>query len=78
MRVQQIGPPKNSGNVIDKTIQNTFLKKPKNLFKNIKNTNQDLANTKTFNTTDNFTSTCFEYPKNEKNENPKGKTHVGG
>ena len=59
----------NSDNVIDKTIQNNN-KEP---FKNKKNTNKNLANTKTLSTTDNFTSTCFEHPKNEKNESPNGK-----
>ena len=53
----------NSDNVIDKTIQNNN----KELFKNKKNTNKNLANTKTLSTTDNFTKTCFEHPKNEKN-----------
>ena len=62
----------NSDNVIDKTIQNNN----KDPFKNKKNTNKDLSNTETLSTTDNFASTCFEHPKNEKNENPNGKkTH---
>ena len=65
----------NSDNVIDITIQNNN-KKP---FKNKKkNTNKNLANMETLSTTDNFTSTCFEHPKNEKNESPNGKKHVGG
>ena len=34
------------------------------IFKNKKSTNKNLPNTKTFSTTDNFTSTCFEPPKN--------------
>ena len=59
----------NSDNVIDKTIQNNN-KEP---FKNKKNTNKNLANTKTLSTTDNFTSTCFEHPKNEKEKSPNGK-----
>ena len=52
----------NSGNVIDKTIKNNN-KEP---FKNKKNINKNLANTKTLSTFDNFTGTCFEHPKNEK------------
>ena len=60
-------------NVIDKTIQNNN----KELFKNKKNTNKNLANTKTLSTTDNFTSTCFEHPKNKKNASANGKKHVG-
>ena len=39
----------------------------KNFLKPKKNTNKNLANTKTLSATDNFTSTCFEHPKNEKN-----------
>ena len=53
----------NSSNVIDKTIQNNnkeFLKKQKKI------ANKSLANTKILRTTDNFTSTCFEHPVNEK------------
>ena len=60
---------KNSDNVIDKTILNN-KKEP---FKNKTNTNKNLANTKTLSTTDNFTSTYFEHPKNEKSESPNGK-----
>ena len=52
-----------------KTIQNNN-KEP---FKNKKNANKNLANTKTLSTTDNFTSTCFEHPKNEKYESQNGK-----
>ena len=52
----------NSDNVIDKTIKNNN-KEP---FKNKKNINKNLANTKTLSTFDNFTGTCFEHPKNEK------------
>ena len=63
----------NRDNVIDKTIQNNN----KELFKNKKNTNKNLANTKTLSTTDNFTSTCFEHPKNKKNASANGKKHVG-
>ena len=63
----------NRDNVIDKTIQNNN----KELFKNKKNTNKNLANTKTLSTTDNFTSTCFEHPKNIKNAGTNGKKHVG-
>ena len=33
---------------------------------------------KTLSPTDNFNSTCFEHPKNEKNASPDGKKHVGG
>ena len=58
-----------SDNVIDKTIQNN----DKEPFKNKKNTNKNLANTKTLSTTDNFTSTCFEHRKNEKYKNQNGK-----
>ena len=60
----------NSNNVIDKTIQNNstgLLKKKK------KNANKNLANTKTLSTTDNFTSTCFEHPINEKIASTNGK-----
>ena len=64
----------NRDNVINKTIQNNN----KELFKNKKNTNKNLANTKTLSTTDNFTSTCFEHPKNKKNASANGKKHVGG
>ena len=65
-----------SDNVIDKTIQNNN----KELFKNKKkNTNKNLANTTTLSTTtDNFTSACFEHPKNEKNASANRKKHVGG
>ena len=59
----------NSDSVIDKTIQNNN----KELFKNKKNTNKNLANTKTLSTTDNFTNTCFEHTKNEKNASANGK-----
>ena len=59
----------NSDNVIDKTIQNNN-KEP---FKNKKNANKNLADTNTLSATDNFTSTCFEHPKNKKNESPNGK-----
>ena len=37
-----------------------------------------LANTSTLRTTDNFTSTYFEHPKNEKDQSPNGKKHVRG
>ena len=59
----------NSDNVIDKTIQNNN-KEP---FKNKKNANKNLAITKTLSTNDNFTSTCFEHPKNEKYDSKNGK-----
>ena len=52
-----------------KTIQNNN-KEP---FKNKKNANKNLANKKTLSTTDNFTSTCFEHPQNEKYESQNGK-----
>ena len=61
MRIHQWNT-QNSNNVIDKTIQNSN----KEFFKN-KNTNKNLADTKTLDTTGNFTSTCFEHAKNEKN-----------
>ena len=67
MRINQWST-QNSNNVIDKTIQNN-----KEFFKNKKNTSKNLADTKTLSTTDNFTSTCYEHPKNEKNESAKGK-----
>ena len=53
----------------DKTIQITT----KNFLKTKKTTNKNLANTKTLSTTDNFSSTCFEHPKNQKNANANGK-----
>ena len=56
-------------NSADKTTQNSDNEP----FKNKKNTNKNLANTKTLSTTDNFTSTCFEHPKNEKYESQNGK-----
>ena len=59
----------NSDNLIDKTIQNNN----KEIFKNKKNTNKNLANQRTLSTTNNFTSTCFEHLKNEKNASPNGK-----
>ena len=59
----------NSDNVIDKTIQNN----KKELFKNKRNTSKNVANMITLSTTDNFTSTCFEHPKNEKNARANGK-----
>ena len=59
----------NSDNVIDKTIQNN----KKELFKNKRNTSKNVANMITLSTTDNFTSTCFEHPKNEKNASTNGK-----
>ena len=63
MRINQLNT-QNSNNVIDKTIQNNN----KEFFKNKKkNTNKNLADTKTLSTTGNFTSTCFEHAKNEKN-----------
>ena len=68
MRINQWNT-QNSNNVIDKTIQNNS----KEFFKNKKNTNKNLADTKTLSTTDNFTSTCYEHPKNEKNARAKGK-----
>ena len=68
MRINQWNT-QNSNNVIDKTIQNNN----KEFFKNKKNTNKNLADTKTLSTTDNFTSTCYEHPKNEKNARAKGK-----
>ena len=61
-------------NSADKTTQNSDNEP----FKNKKNTNKNLANTKTLSTTDNFTSTCFEHHKNEKNASVNGKKHVGG
>ena len=60
----------NSDNVIDKTILQNNNREP---FKNKKNKNKKLANTKTMSTTDNFTSKCFEHPKKEKEESPNGK-----
>ena len=68
MRINQWNT-QNSNNVIDKTIQNNN----KEFFKNKKNTSKNLADTKTLSTTDNFTSTCYEHPKNEKNASAKGK-----
>ena len=59
----------NSDNVIYEPIHN----KNKELFKNIKNANKNLDNTRTLSITDNFTSTCFEHNKNEKTENANGK-----
>ena len=56
-------------NSADKTTQNSENEP----FKNKKNTNKNLATTKTLSTTDNFTSTCFEHPKNEKNASANGK-----
>ena len=53
----------NSGNVIDKTIQNNN----KELSKNKKNTNKNFGNTKTFRTTDNFTST-LRIPKTKRTQ----------
>ena len=68
MRINQCNT-QNSNNVIDKTIQNNN----KEFFKNKKNRNKNLADTKTLSTTDNFTSTCYEHPKNEKNASAKEK-----
>ena len=59
----------NSDNVIDMTIQNNN-KEP---LKNKKNTNKNFADSKTLNTTDNFTSRCFEHPTNEKYKSQNGK-----
>ena len=59
----------NSDNVIDKITQNNDQEP----FRNKKNTNKNLANTKTLSTTDNCTSTCFEHHKKEKNASAKGK-----
>ena len=39
---------------------------------------KNLANTKTLSATDNFASTCFEHPKNEKNASANRKKHAGG
>ena len=60
----------NSNNVIDKTIQNNYKEHLKN---KKKNANKDLTNTKTLNTTDNFASTYFEHPVNEKSASTNGK-----
>ena len=57
--------------ISDNVIEN------KELFKNKKNTNKNLANTKTLSTTDNLTSTCLERTKNEKNASTNGKKYVG-
>ena len=59
----------NSDSVIDKIIKNNN-KEP---FKNKKNTNKHLDKTKNLSTTANFSSTCFEHPKNEKNASANGK-----
>ena len=67
MGIQQT--TQNSNHVIDKTIQNNN----KELLKNKKNASKNLANTKTLNTTANFSSTCFEHPVNEKNSSTNRK-----
>ena len=60
----------NSNNVIDKNIKNNNQE----ILKNKKSTNKNLPNTKTLNTTDALTNTCFGHPISKKTQAQTKKT----